>query len=277
MLDINSTVTLNSGHEMPQLGFGVFEVDDGQVCERAVLAALEAGYRHVDTAAIYGNEASVGRALAATDVPREEIFLTTKVFIRDLGREQTRAACEASLKRLGTDYVDLYLIHWPIRDVIVETWETMQALRDEGKIRSIGVSNFTVQRFEESFLPHVSEVPAVNQIELHPFLYRTELIEFCRAKGIQPEAYSPLVRAQKMDHPTLKGIAERCGKSVAQVLIRWQLQQGIVVIPKSVHAERIRENTQVFDFELSDDDMGALGSLNEDLYTITWRPEDDWV
>ncbi len=276
MLDITSTVKLNSGFEMPLLGFGVFQVEAGDVCERAVHDALEAGYRHIDTAAVYGNEASVGKALAAGGVPREEVFVTTKVFTGDFGHEATREACERSLELLGVDYVDLYLIHWPVREGVDEAWEAMQALRDEGRIRSIGVSNFTVRRFEEQFFQHTDEAPAVNQVELHPFWSRRDVVDYCRGKGIQPEAYSPLVRARRMDDATLNEIAAGCGKSVAQVLIRWQLQHGVVVIPKSSHAERIRENADVFDFELSDEDMQRIDALNEDFCTITWRPEEDW-
>jgi len=274
MQDITSTVKLNSGHNMPQLGFGVFEVEAGEVCERAVLDALEAGYRHIDTAAVYRNEQSVGKALTACGIDREEIFVTTKVFPHDFG--QTRAACEKSLGLLGLDYVDLYLIHWPTDETTMTAWQTMQALRDEGKCRSIGVSNFTVRRFEEMFFQQSDEVPAVNQVEFHPFWYRKELLDYCRAKGIQLEAYSPLARAQRMDDPTLNEIARRCGKSVAQVMIRWHLQHGVVVIPKSSHTERIRQNADAFGFELSDDDVAGIDALNEDFCVLTWRPSEDW-
>ena len=276
MLDIRSTVKLNSGYEMPLLGFGVFEVQVGEVCERAVRAALDAGYVHIDTAAIYRNEESVGKALAESGVDREGVFVTTKIFCNSFGREEARQSCEDSLRKLRTDYVDLMLIHWPKREGVKETWETMQALRDAGKLRSIGVSNFTVRRLEEQFFGETDEVPAVNQVELHPFWTRRDLVDYCRGKGIQPEAYSPLARARRMDDPTLNELAAAYGKSVAQVMIRWQLQQGIVVIPKSVHAERIAQNADVFGFELSAEDMARIAALNEDLCTITWRPEEGW-
>lgn len=276
MLDITSTVKLNSGHEMPLLGFGVFQIEDGEVCERAVREALAAGYRHIDTAAVYGNEKSVGKAIADSGVERGEIFVTTKVWIRDFGLKATRAACETSLRGLGMDWVDLYLIHWPQDETMMEAWEAMQALRDEGKVRSIGVSNFTVRRFEDMFVKHTDEVPAVDQVEFHPFWYRRELLEYCRREGIQLEAYSPLVRAERMDDATLNEVAARCGKTVAQVLIRWQLQHGVVVIPKSSHAERILENADVFDFEIAPDDMARIDALNEDLTVLSWRPAGEW-
>jgi len=277
MLEITSTVTLNSGCEMPLLGFGVFEVQAGEECERAVRAALDAGYVHIDTAAVYHNEESVGRAIADSGIDRERVFVTTKVFCHDFGRDAARRACEESLRKLGMDYVDLYLVHWPKREGVRETWETMQRMRDEGRIRSIGVSNFTVRRFEEQFLAReTDEVPAVDQVELHPFWTRADLVAYCRAKGIQPEAYSPLARAQRMDDPVLNELAGRYGKSVAQIMIRWQLQNGVVVIPKSSKPQRVRENADVFDFELADEDMARIGALNEDFCTLTWRPEEGW-
>ncbi len=281
MLDITSTVKLRSGHEMPLLGFGVFQVADGDECERAVREALDAGYRHIDTAAMYGNEASVGRAIAASGVPREEVFVTTKVPPGKFGTEKTRAVAEQSLELLGMDYVDLLLIHWPVREGVDEAWDVMREMRDSGRLRSIGVSNFTVRRFEEQFFRtadgHANETPAVNQIELHPFLTRRDLLAYCREKGIQSEAYSPLARAERMDDPVLTELAKKHGKTVAQVMIRWQIEQRVVVIPKSSNPERIRENTQVFDFELSDEDMARIDALDEDFYTIKWRPEEGWI
>jgi diketogulonate reductase-like aldo/keto reductase len=281
MLDITSAVKLRSGFEMPLLGFGVFQLADGDECERAVLEALDAGYRHIDTAAMYGNEASVGRAVAASGVPREEVFVTTKVPPGKLGTEKTRAVAERSLELLGMDYIDLLLIHWPLREGVDEAWDVMRKMRDTGRLRSIGVSNFTVRRFEEQFFARAggrtNETPAVNQIELHPFLTRRDLVAYCRGKDIQPEGYSPLTRAARMDDPVLSELAGKHGKTVAQVMIRWQLEQRVVVIPKSSRPERIRENAQVFDFELSDEDMARIDSLDEDFYTIKWRPEEGWI
>ena len=277
MADITTTVTLNDGNAMPQLGFGVFEIKDLSICENAVRAALETGYRHIDTAAVYGNEEAVGKAITDSGVGRENVFVTTKVFIRALGTEKTRVACEESLKKLGLDYLDLYLIHWPIREGVKEAWETMQKLKDEGKIKSIGVSNFTVRRFEEQFFEGTDVVPAVDQIEMHPFCYRPDLLAYCKEKGIQPEAYSPLARAGRMDDPVLNEIAQKVGKSVAQVMIRWQLQHGVVVIPKSQNPDRIKQNADVFDFTIDDEDVKKINALDEELYTISWRPEENWI
>ena len=276
MLDIHSTVKLNSGYEMPLLGFGVFQVKEGDECEQAVRDALAAGYRHIDTAAVYGNEASVGKALADSGVPRQDVFVTTKVWINEFGAEKTRKACQKSLSLLRLDYVDLYLIHWPVRQGVMEAWEAMRALRDEGLCRSIGISNFTVRRMEEAFFPHTDEMPAVNQVELHPFYSRKDVRDYCAGKGIRMEAYSPLVRGQRMDDATLKGVAGNYGKSPAQVLIRWGLQHGIVTIPKSVRPERIRQNADVYDFEISPADMARLDALDEGKPALSWRPEEGW-
>jgi methylglyoxal/glyoxal reductase len=260
------------------LGLGVFQLEDAAVCERAVAAALACGYRHIDTAAIYGNEEAVGRAIAASGIPREELFVTTKCWIDDFGREATRKAFDASRKKLGLDVIDLYLLHWPVDETMMAAWETLVELRDEGKVRSIGVSNFSVRRFEEFFFRHTDIVPAVNQIELHPFGSRPDVREYCAGKGIAVESYSPLARMKGLDHPELAAIAAECGKTPAQVVIRWHLQHGLVVIPKSQHPERIRENADVFDFALTDDQMRRIDALNEDRFVITWRPggEDAW-
>jgi methylglyoxal/glyoxal reductase len=277
-LNVGTRIELNDGNFIPQLGLGVFQLEDAAVCERAVVAALACGYRHIDTAAIYGNEEAVGRAIAASGIPREELFITTKCWIDDFGREATRKAFDASRKKLGLDVVDLYLLHWPVDETMMGAWETLVELRAEGAVRSIGVSNFSVRRFEELFFRHTDIVPAVNQIELHPFGSRPDVREYCAGKGIAVESYSPLARMKGMDHPELAAIAAECGKTPAQVVIRWHLQHGLVAIPKSQHPERIRDNADVFDFALTDGQMRRIDGLNEDRFVIAWRPggEDAW-
>lgn len=270
MVDIMSTMKLNDGHEIPRLGLGVFLIQNHETCKRAVLTALEAGYRHIDTAKVYENEEAVGEALRECGLAREDIFVTTKLAIEDLANPHPE--CEASLKRLGLDYVDLYLLHWPRDDYMVTAWEGLQELRDEGKCRSIGVSNWTVRRFEEGFFPHTDVIPSVNQVELHPFWTRTELADYCKQKGIAVECYSPLARAERLDDPRLTAMADTYGKSPAQIMIRWSLQHDYIVIPKSSHPERIRQNGDVFDFEISAQDMQAIDAFNEDLVTLTYRP-----
>lgn len=273
MLTIHSTARLRSGHEIPLLGFGVFKIEDPRECVRCVLDALEAGYRHIDTASIYGNEEAVGVALRQARLPRDEVFVTTKVWVDAFGRQATRRACEASLRKLGLDYLDLYLLHWPVDETMMEAWETMQILRDEGKIRSIGVSNFSVRRFTDSFLTRTEEMPAVNQVEFHPFYFQHDLLAYCRAQHIQLCGYSPLTRGRRLDEPALIELAEHYGKTPAQLLLRWQLQHGVVTLPKSVHRERIIENAALFDFEIAPEDIAALNGLNEDACVITWRPD----
>ncbi|MFJ7416002.1 aldo/keto reductase [Streptomyces sp. NPDC098077] len=261
------TVTLNNGVAVPQLGFGVFQVPDDETTA-AVSAALEAGYRSIDTAAIYGNEVGVGRALAASGIPREELFVTTKLWNTDQGYEATLAAFDASLAALGLDQVDLYLIHWPTpaHDLYPESWRALEKLAADGRIRAAGVSNFQPAHLRR-LLDTGTLVPAVNQIELHPGLQQAELRAFHAEHGIATEAWSPLAQGALLKEAALVSIAERHGKSPAQVVLRWHLQLGNVVIPKSVTPERIRQNIDVFDFELSAADMDAVAALDRGMRT----------
>ncbi len=269
-----STVTLNDGRAMPRIGLGVFQSPDGEVTRAAVLAALEAGYRLIDTAAIYRNEASVGDALQDGGVPREEIFLTTKLWNSDHGYDATLRACRASMERLGVDYLDLYLVHWPVAGLRRDTWRAMETLRDDGLVRSIGVSNYLVRHLHE-LLAHCRVRPVVNQIELSPynFRYREAVVELCRDNDIAIECYSPLTKGLRLSHPPLVQLADEVGKTPAQVLIRWALDKGFIVIPKSSRPSRIRENLAARDFSLNAAQVERLDALNEDLVT-GWDPTD---
>jgi len=269
-LNIESTVKLNNNVRIPVLGLGVYQTPPGRVTQNAVKFALSIGYRHVDTARIYGNEADVGEAVRKSGVPREQLFVTTKLWNGDQGYDSTLRACEASLKRLGFDYLDLYLIHFPVPETRKESWKAMETLLQKGKCRAIGVSNFTIPHLEDLLETH-EVIPAVNQVEFHPFLYQKELLEYCQRKGIQVEAYSPLARGERFKHPRITALATKYSKTPAQLMLRWGLQHGLVVIPKSTGEERIRENSQVFDFEISSEDMKSLDSLNEDL-RLNWDP-----
>ena len=260
-MDISSKVRLNNGVEMPWLGLGVFRSEEGAEVENAVKTALENGYRSIDTAAIYQNERGVGNAIRESGVKREEIFLTSKVWNNQQGYESTLAAFDESLEKLQTDYLDLYLIHWPKGKRSVESWKALEELYSKGKIRAIGVSNFLVHHFEV-FLPECKVIPAVNQVEFHPELVQPELSEYCKKKGIQPEAWSPIMKGKVNDIPVMREIAAKYGKTPVQVVLRWDIQKGVVTIPKSVHAERIISNTQIFDFELSDEDMAIIDALD---------------
>jgi 2,5-diketo-D-gluconate reductase A len=255
-------VPLRGGVEIPQLGFGVFQVPPEDT-EEVVLRALRTGYRHVDTAAAYRNEAAVGRALRASGIAREEVFVTTKCFNDDQGYEESRRAFDASLERLEFDYVDLYLIHWPVpsHDRYVDTWRTFVELQKEGRARAIGVSNFQPDHLDR-IVAETGVTPAVNQIELHPRLQQPELRAKHDQLGIVTEAWSPLAQGQVLDDPTIVELAERHGKTPGQVVIRWHLQLGNVVFPKSVTPERIEQNIDVFDFELSDAEMDTIGKLD---------------
>jgi 2,5-diketo-D-gluconate reductase A len=256
------SIRLNNGVEIPQLGFGVFQVPPDEVIE-PVTTAIRAGYRLLDTAAAYQNEEGVGKAIADAGVPREELFITTKLWNADQGYDNALRAFDASLQKLGIDQVDLYLIHWPLpkRDRYVETWKALEKIYADGRARAIGVSNFT-ERHLNRLLDETDVVPAVNQVELHPRLPQEELRAFHARHGIATEAWSPIGQGKGLlDDPVIGAIAERVGKSPAQVVLRWHVQLGNLVIPKSVTPSRIRENIDVFDFELSAADLGALTAL----------------
>lgn len=255
-------VTLNNGVEMPILGFGVFQIPDPEECERSVADALAVGYRLIDTAAAYGNEEAVGKAIRASGIPREEIFVTTKLWIQDQGEERAKAAFERSLQRLGLDYLDLYLIHQPFGDVY-GSWRAMEGMLRDGRVRAIGVSNHQPDRVMD-LIVHNEVVPAVNQIEVHPFQQQVETQAFLRENGVQIQAWAPFAegRNDMFTNPVLEEIAGKHGKTVAQVILRWQIQRGVAVIPKSVRRERIEENVNVFGFELAPEEMESIATLD---------------
>ncbi|WP_126557808.1 aldo/keto reductase [Dictyobacter kobayashii] len=250
---------------MPWLGFGVFQTKEGNEVIQAVSDALETGYRSIDTAAAYGNETGVGTAIKQSGVSRSELFVTTKLWNADQGYDSALRAFDESRKKLGLDVIDLYLIHWPVKGKYKDSWKAMEKLYRDGSVRAIGVSNFQIHHLND-LLQNSEVVPAVNQIELHPLLSQTELRRFCQEKGIQVEAWSPLIQG-KHNLPLLKELADKYHKSAAQIILRWDLQSGIVTIPKSIHTERIRENANVFDFTLSDEDIQRLDGLNRNERT----------
>jgi diketogulonate reductase-like aldo/keto reductase len=273
-LHSDTTIPLSDGNAIPQIGFGLFQLTDPEETRTAVQAALEAGYRHFDDAAVYSNEKTVGEALKQSGIPRGELYLTTKCWISDFGTDRTRDACRRSLELLGVEYVDLYLIHWPIEPEMMEAWEVFQQLRAEGLCRSIGVSNVTKARFQKGFLPHTDVLPVLNQIECHPQRSQREVQTFCEENGIVVQAYSPLGRGEVLQHPELERIAREVGKTPAQVVLRWHLQHNRIIIPKSANRERIRENIDLFDLELSPEHMASIDALDRDESVISWRPRD---
>jgi methylglyoxal/glyoxal reductase len=262
---LQSTTTLHNGVKMPWLGLGVFKVEDGAEVVNSVKSAIEVGYRSIDTAAIYRNEEGVGKAIAESNVPREELFITTKVWNADHGYEATLAAFDVCLEKLGLDYLDLFLIHWPLpsQGKYVETWKALEKLYKDGRVRAIGVSNFKIHHLEE-IIANCEIIPMVNQVEYHPRFNQRELHDFCKKHGIQLEAWSPLMQGGLLEEPTLVELAKKYNKSTAQIIIRWDIQTGVVTIPKSVKPHRIAENADVFDFELSQEDMDRINALNQD-------------
>ncbi|MBN2046538.1 MAG: aldo/keto reductase [Anaerolineaceae bacterium] len=258
-------VVLNNGVEMPILGYGVFQISDADECERCVVDALDTGYRLIDTAAAYMNEEAVGKAIKRSGVAREDIFLTTKLWIQDAGYENAKKAFEKSLKRLQVDYLDLYLIHQPYGDVY-GAWRAMEELYHAGQIRAIGVSNFQPDRLMD-FILHNEVVPAVNQIETHPFCQQVETQKFLREQNVQIESWGPFAEGKNhlFENELLRSIGEQYGKSVGQVVLRWLIQRGVVVIPKTVRKERMAENFSVFDFELSPEDMDRIAGLDQNV------------
>ncbi|MCR9039139.1 aldo/keto reductase [Bacillus sp. L381] len=265
---LQAKATLHNGVKMPWFGIGVFKVEEGAELVNAVKTALVHGYRSVDTAAIYGNEEGVGegirQGLQEAGLKREDIFVTSKVWNADLGYEETLKAFDTSLEKLGLDYLDLYLIHWPVEGKYIDAWRALETLYRNGRIKAIGVSNFQIHHLKH-LMKETEIKPMINQVEYHPRLTQKELQAFCDEQGIQLEAWSPLMQGQLLDHPVLQEIAQKYGKSAAQVILRWDLQNGVITIPKSTKKHRIEENANVFDFELSAEDMKRVDDLNENL------------
>lgn len=266
-LHLQSTTKLANGVEMPWFGLGVFKVEEGEDLSAAIKAAIKHGYRSIDTAAIYGNESGVGQAiheaLEENGLAREELFVTSKVWNEDQGYEETLAAFDTSLSKLGLDVLDLYLIHWPVAGKYKDTWRALEKLYKDGRVRAIGVSNFHVHHLQD-MLATAEIKPMVDQVEFHPYLAQNDLLAFTKEHGIQLEAWSPLMQGELLNQPVLQEIAANHGKSVAQVILRWDLQKGVVTIPKSIKEHRIIENASIFDFELSREDMERIDALNQD-------------
>ncbi|MBP2077193.1 aldo/keto reductase [Oceanobacillus polygoni] len=258
---LQDTVTLNNDVEMPGFGLGVYKVEDGKTVVHAVKAALKYGYRSIDTASFYDNEGGVGQAIGESGIPREELFITSKVWNDEQGYESTLEAYERSLKKLGLEYLDLYLIHWPVKGKYKETWRAMEKLYNDGRVRAIGVSNFHIHHLED-LLKDSRVQPVLNQVEFHPHLSQVELREFCAKESIQLEAWSPLKRGQLLDDLTLSEIAKKHGKTTAQIILRWNVQSNVITIPKSITAERIKANADIFDFSLTEADMEKINAMN---------------
>lgn len=262
MATIFEKVVLHNEVKMPAFGLGVYKVEEGIQIEETIQTGLEIGYRLIDTASFYKNEEGVGRAVRNSGIPREELFITTKVWNTDQGYESTLKAFETSMEKLGLDYLDLYLVHWPVKGKYIETWRALEKLYREGRVKAIGVSNFKIHHLED-LLKNSEEKPVVNQVELHPLLSQEDLREFCQRHNIKVEAWSPLARGRFLDEPVLKKIADSHNKSSAQVILRWHLQNQIIAIPKSVTASRLRENADIFNFELTPEEMKVINGLNQ--------------
>jgi len=263
---LQGTTTLHNGVKMPYLGLGVYKVKEGKEVINTVKTALEVGYRAIDTAALYDNEEGVGQAIKESGIPREELFITTKVWNTDQGYDKTLKAFDISMKKLGLDYLDLYLIHWPGKDKYVDTWRALEKLYKDGRVRAIGVSNFKIHHLQ-TLMEQSEEKPVINQVELHPYLSQKDLLSFCKKQQIVVEAWGPLGRGRLLNDPTLIEIGQKYGKTAAQVTLRWHLQNDVIVIPKSVTPSRIKENADIFDFELTAEDMERIDALNKNERT----------
>ncbi|WP_010532051.1 aldo/keto reductase [Lentibacillus jeotgali] len=261
--NLQDTVMLNNGVKIPGFGLGVYKVEDGSVTVESVKAALNNGYRSIDTASFYDNERGVGQGIKESGIPREEIFVTSKVWNDEQGYENTLQAFEDSLEKLGTDYLDLYLIHWPVKGKYKDTWKAMEKLYEEGKVRAIGVSNFHIHHLKD-LMADSSVKPVIDQVEYHPHLTQEELRAFCEQENIQLEAWSPLKKGRLMDEPVIAELSEKYGKTSAQVILRWDVQNDVITIPKTTHEHRIKENADIFDFELTKDEMKQISNLNQD-------------
>lgn len=273
--DIKGSFKLNNGVEMPYLGLGVFELDNGDEGINIIKYALEVGYRHIDTASFYHNESSVGDAIRQSNVDRKEIFVTSKVWNSEQGYDKTLKSFDDSLNRLGFEYLDLYLVHWAVKGKYVDTWKALEHLYKEGRVKAIGVSNFLIHHIED-ILQSGEVVPMVNQVEFHPRLMRKDLMNFCKEHNIQYEAWAPLMQGKILTHDTIKKLADKYSKTPAQIIIHWDIQNGVVTIPKSSRKERVLSNSQIFDFELSADEMNLINDLDRneglgpDPDNVTW-------
>lgn len=265
-----TTIKLDNGVQIPQIGFGTWRITDRDICIASVKSAIEAGYRHIDTAQIYGNEEMVGEAIEQSGISRDQLFITTKLWNENQFFDHLVPSFEESLAKLKTDYIDLFLVHFPVTETRRPAWHKMEEIYESGKAKAIGVSNYTIKHLEE-LLRECKIKPAVNQVEIHVFLQQPELIDYCNKNGIVVEAYSPLAHGNGLDDAKLKAIAKKHGKTTSQIMIRWCVQKNLVVLPKSVNADRIRENIDVYDFELDDQDMKDIASLDRD-YRTCWDP-----
>jgi diketogulonate reductase-like aldo/keto reductase len=270
--DISGTWTLNNDVEMPYLGLGVYDCNDGKEVINAIHWALDAGYRHIDTAALYGNEIGVGKAIREYNIAREEVFVVSKVWNSDQGYEETLEAFETSMNKLQLGYLDLYLIHWPVKGKFPDTWTAMEELYKAGRIKAIGISNF-LERHIEELLKTAEIIPMVNQVEFHPYLVQQNLIDYCKDKGIQYEGWSPFMRGKIFEIDLFRKLSEKYKKSVAQLVLRWNLQKGVIAIPKSAQKDRIILNADIFDFELSIDDMKLIDDLDRNQAVVGPHPD----
>lgn len=264
--NIKDCSVLHNGVKMPWFGLGVYKVEDGKEIENSIHSAFEAGYRSIDTAAFYQNEAGVGQAVRDSGIQREELFITTKVWNDRQGYESTLQAFDESRKKLGLDYVDLYLIHWPVKGKYLDTWRALEKLYKDGYVRAIGVCNFQVHHLQD-ILTNFEIKPMVNQVEFHPRLTQREVLSFCRENKIQLEAWAPLMRGRLMDNPVIVKLAEKYSKKPSQIILRWDLDTEVVTIPKSIHADRIKENADIFDFQLEESDIEEINALNQNERT----------